>query len=90
MAHGDSHHTPLSFRDDSPPPDTEPTSADYLLVLLRRKRLIALVVAVSLVAGTVHALLTPRTYSVQTAIEIGRAERVGTNSSTSRKRFWPK
>lgn len=75
MSHGDSHHVP-SFRE--PPPfndsDPGPALADYLFVLARRKRLIAVVVAISTIAGIVHALLTTRSYTVQTAIEIGRVD----------------
>lgn len=72
MAHGDSHHASRSFQNDAPPADSDPTLADYFVVLARRKRLIAVVVTISLVAGTVHALLATKTYMVQTVLEIGR------------------
>ncbi len=74
MSHSDSHHANGPYRDLSPPFDSEPTLADYLLVLVRRKRLIAIVLAISAAAGVAHTLLTTRSYTVQTAIEIGRVD----------------
>ncbi|MEW6683045.1 MAG: hypothetical protein AB1451_08990 [Nitrospirota bacterium] len=73
MSRSDSHHAPPPFREESPQfTDPEPTIADYVLVLARRKRLIAIIVAISVTAGLAHALLATRSYTVQTAIEIGR------------------
>jgi uncharacterized protein involved in exopolysaccharide biosynthesis len=89
MPRSDSHHDPAPFRDDATQyTDPEPSIGDYLLVLARRKRLIAIVVAIAITAGVAHALLATRAYTVQTAIEIGRVAAI--NSSTRRTRSWPR
>ena len=75
MAHSDSHHAPAPpFQDDrsSDDPHADPTLTDYVAVLVRRRRLIAAIIAAGLAAGIIHALLATRTYTVQTVIEIGR------------------
>ena len=75
MAHRDSHHAPPPFRDAPPPGEFEPeiTLADYLMVLARRRWLVAAVVAGSLAAGLLHATFAVRSYTFQTAVEIGRS-----------------
>lgn len=75
MTHGDSPHGPRSLHTDAPPvTDSEPTLADYVLVLVRRGRLIASIVAVSVALGLVHALVIARTYPIQAVLEIGRVD----------------
>ena len=74
VAHSDSHHAPPPFQDAPPPGEFEPeiTLADYLMVLARRRWLVAAVVAGSLAAGLLHAAVAVRSHTFRTAVEIGR------------------
>jgi hypothetical protein len=74
VAHSDSHHSTTTVSGAPPPGEFEPeiTLADYLMVLVRRRWLVAAVVAGSLAAGLLYAAFAVRSYTFQTAVEIGR------------------
>jgi len=54
------------------PPRDEVSAIDLWRVLVRRRRMVAAVFALSLVAGVAQALLTKASYTYHTVVEIGR------------------
>ena len=72
---------PVYIHEASYSTNNEISLVDLAIILVRRKKMIAVIIIIAIAFGVTSALLKPRTYTINTTVEIGSQFHAGTTTN---------